>query len=238
MMECPHCMVEATKDNKDFMEFQTLRNLDLIIKESLTLLVSGGEPTEHPQFYEFCTYLLNRYPNKAVVLLSNGMFINDAYKTQRVKQLLEEKNFNLQITKDKRFYPINVDLSDPLFHSNKVAICYGLTNLLPIGRAKAIVDNHPDLKYVKSVRPCFNYKSNLFGFEYDILKFIKYREYTNLKFCSHNVDAKGNWYFGECFHTPFFNVNDKDWHMKSKKASMDLKINSLCKNCPEIVINS
>ncbi len=54
-MGCSHCMINATLNNQDFMTKETFRQAVAFSKEyDLSfVLISGGEPLEHPEFFDF-----------------------------------------------------------------------------------------------------------------------------------------------------------------------------------------
>ncbi|MEG1142582.1 MAG: radical SAM protein, partial [Clostridia bacterium] len=105
-MNCNHCMMESSPNGEHMSLHTFAAALEFIKKIKPQLLViSGGEPTEHPYFFDIldeCTKLmgLNR-----VVVTSNGMFLDNKKFTKR----LINKKVQVQITNDRRFYPKNIN---------------------------------------------------------------------------------------------------------------------------------
>ena len=86
---CPHCMDDATPDG-GLMDFNTtfLNALKFAKTSGGILVLSGGEPTEHPHFMDMCKEV-SKWGFKFSVC-TNGMWMfdqNQAYRFERIAKL-------------------------------------------------------------------------------------------------------------------------------------------------------
>ena len=76
---CRHCLQNSLPDGPHMTVVMFKRTLAFgKFLRCMTYVISGGEPTEHPQFYDFCKMLNNfisKNGNKAAfTVVSNGMW--------------------------------------------------------------------------------------------------------------------------------------------------------------------
>ena len=78
-MACPHCMDNADP-NGPMMSMDTCQKAVAFAKDggARLLIVSGGEPTEHPQLFDICRLISHAHLNFS--LCTNGMFMGDPRK--------------------------------------------------------------------------------------------------------------------------------------------------------------
>jgi len=141
-MNCSHCMIDATPNGKH-MSFAVLNQaLAKIVEwQPLVILISGGEPTDHPQFFEFMNqiqYVLSNSMNarpwipveKRLMVISNGMFTQSPNWENEYGIL----PYLWQIVNDPKYYPISIP--DPQHHN--IEYFDNIPgNLFPAGRAPA-----------------------------------------------------------------------------------------------------
>lgn len=126
-MGCHHCLANATPDGED-MSRQTFKEVIAFsaMIEPL-LLLSGGEPTEHPDL----TWMLETSADLGLstIVLSNGEFLHNKAPKRRDKILKLAKG--VQVTNDPRYYPRRVKKwSHPkVFWEDKLRV------VSPMGRA-------------------------------------------------------------------------------------------------------
>lgn len=149
-MGCPHCMVNATPDGAH-MTLDTFK-ATLAFAHDVDpyggLLVSGGEPTDHPQVVEFLQ--LAQEASCAVTLLSNGLFLANKSLLMQVLSRVAR----IQVTDDPRFYPKRIER----VRHPRITYEDTLRQLAPFGRAKDVgCDAHglPRQMYPS----CFNLRS-------------------------------------------------------------------------------
>ena len=124
-MGCSHCMVEATPEGRH-MDRGTFREvLEFCLDLDGMILISGGEPMEHPEILEILREAQAIVPT--VFLLSNGMFLEDPAIWKEVRDL----GVLVQVTNDPRYYPRTVPVVD---HPN-LSYEHHLQSMMPLGRA-------------------------------------------------------------------------------------------------------
>jgi hypothetical protein len=110
------------------------------------LLLSGGEPTEHPDILQMLDRCIKN--DFLVLLLTNGLWLAD----QLLREKILGKDVLIQVTNDPRFYP----KSPPLVVNSKITYIDSLTHLIPLGRFKN--KTHSELP-MKTSPNCFNLRS-------------------------------------------------------------------------------
>lgn len=103
-MGCSHCLADAKPDG-EHMAPETFRAcLDLASRIGFpVVLVSGGEPTDHPAIETFLE--ASRAAGMASIVLSNGLFLSgDPPRRDRIISLAHM----VQVTNDPRYYPRHV----------------------------------------------------------------------------------------------------------------------------------
>lgn len=106
-LNCGHCLLNATPSGKHASKEVINKTIEFAQNNPIGLLnVSGGEPTEHPQFFEVFELILKKLQGKARVLLaSNGRFLEDDQFTAQLVELHRQYPFFLQVTAIKGLYP-------------------------------------------------------------------------------------------------------------------------------------
>lgn len=121
---CLHCMEESSPSRMEKMSLDTfIKTLDFIDSTSTTTInISGGEPTLHPDILEFLHEACQR--NKAIFLLSNGLFLRDniELRNEIFKLMSRFGNLRLQVTSIKGLY-------NNFIHKNEIG---PILNKLPI----------------------------------------------------------------------------------------------------------
>jgi hypothetical protein len=144
------------------------------------MMVSGGEPTEHPLLLDFLQFL----EGWEVIVMSNGLFLTE--KEKSFTDCLLASNITLQIYNDPRYYPKKVE---PFVHP-KVIFGDKINMLTPLGRAKKNAipsDRQSPL--------CFNLRSSartLLSFPQAVMALR-----MSGKMCTPSIDVYGNVLAGE-----------------------------------------
>jgi hypothetical protein len=132
---CSHCFIDAAPDRQDMTEevFEGVLNF---LTPARGILVSGGEPTLHPHFFEWVSRIVGL--KKKVFLLSNGSFVDDTKKLNEVKEL-QKKGVLIEIRTHPLYYPNyhKTKAKESLF--TKLGFFFaedGLDSLVKLGRAK------------------------------------------------------------------------------------------------------
>lgn len=194
---------------KTFME--TLRFAKNIRPKCI--LISGGEPTDHPEFFEFMEILKHRGLARIVVITSNGLFLRDKEFTDKICNL----GMFIQVINDKKYYPIHVaDPNHPKIHYFDNIPAH-LTNF---GRAR-----ENKLEITRKSPCCYNLRSISWNMDRG-LEATVYILATKGFLCTPYINVSGNITAGggeECI--PFGHVTDS-------MSSLSRNINNLkCNRC-------
>jgi hypothetical protein len=184
-MGCPHCMEDAMPrgEHMDMEVFrQTIKFIERMNKYPLsrTILLSGGEPTEHPQLYDF----LNLLSDWFVTICSNGMFLKE--QKHPLLKIAKKQAIVIQVSADHRYYSKKIA---EIIHP-QIQYCNTISTIAPIGRAK-----NNRLPASRRSPFCFNLRSicnSLRSFT-ATLAFLRKKGY----FCTPSIDAHGNVLAGE-----------------------------------------
>jgi len=120
-------MENARPEGKDMSMETFVKVVDFIDRNGFFfILISGGEPTDHPLFCDFVNLAKAKLK---VIVLSNGLFWRDEKRRDQYMAL----DVQFQVINDSRYYPIKVDRID---HPNVLYDDKIMAPLTPIGRAK------------------------------------------------------------------------------------------------------
>ena len=152
-MGCKHCMNDARPSDKH-MTKETLETFCKFVKQfefSVPVVVSGGEPTEHPDFEGVIRELVveTRQP---IIVTTNGVWMQSHEKEVRaLQELAKDTGLSFQVTVDPRYYPVAIDTSLPVFQLPEVLVD-SVPQLYPMGRA--LVNG---LKCKANAKKCLNF---------------------------------------------------------------------------------
>lgn len=215
-MGCPHCMQNSTPGGKH-MSFDVFKDAIAFAGECLTngnaILISGGEPLEHPEFFKFLDYTLKELPGKLIYVLTNGLLLNDDVACEELRKRFESYiGMYVQICSVRGLYPKH----DECFagytvfrnsvinkaHLYRVQHISSLVNgITPIGRAKTsgseIVLNQIATNRISA--SCFNSYSCLANIgDGNIVSAIKYMKFhSKTSVCKPLILENGDIVFGE-----------------------------------------
>ena len=106
-MGCPHCMQESGPRGKH-MTAETFEQVLAFCREAKPLIVNitGGEPTEHPDWLHMTRSVLALPSVKAVSILTNGAWIEDnATRIQMAKLIRGSKGrLKVQVYSNPKYY--------------------------------------------------------------------------------------------------------------------------------------
>lgn len=139
-MGCTHCMENSLPLTDTFMTMETFRAALAFtrrIEEAAwmlgcapAILLSGGEPTEHPEIVEMLSLLVKE--RFVPVLISNGMFLADEKLREAILRP-SWRSLMVQVTHDPRYYPSR---PPPEIEDDRVEYRRSLGGMLPLGRFK------------------------------------------------------------------------------------------------------
>ncbi len=206
-MGCTHCMTESHPGG-GHMSLDTFRQvLEFSRLDLPVLLISGGEPTEHPQLVQMLK--MAKFAGYTTALLSNGEFFSKKPKlAKRIKPLVHA----VQVTNDPRFYPRRVKLP-------KSQACETLRIVAPFGRARKA-----GLDCTRMSPYCFNLRSatRYYGTVYAAIACLRGKS----KMCSPSVNTDGTVVAGEAPECTSIGTVQS-----TPEALTDALVNLTCNHC-------
>ena len=217
-MGCSHCMVDATPDGQHMEMGVYIKTLAFIERFNFrVILISGGEPTEHPHFFDMVQEAEERQLH--IAILSNGMFLSDPKMKKRILGL----KALVQITNDPRFYPTAIDPADhPEFGFETQIRCVS-----PFGRA--ITNN---IETGRQSPLCFNLRS-ITRHMRDFQRAVQELRVMG-KMCTPSVNVDGTLVAGEspsC--APFGTVEDSNLELTDNLSELKCSKCGLADNLDE-----
>lgn len=207
-MGCPHCMDDCKPDGKH-MTLETLEaSLDFIIKNNIyhSIIVTGGEPTEHPDFLLFMkviTDTLAKHKLKSIVTVTtNGFWIlENESNREAAKQMINgssDVQVVFQVSADSRYYPKRLDVTKRIWRENGFVLCDNcIEHIYPIGRAKT--NNIP---WSAKASKCFNLRALTKQLPSPTLENIIWTLALKGKFCTPTIKINGDIVLGESILCP------------------------------------
>lgn len=229
-MHCTHCFNRAD-ENGAHMVFGILKKVVDKLNELPyhTLLLTGGEPTEHPDFWEITKYLSQNLKNLdyiQVILTTNGLYLENHIELADALNHLFD-NFAIQITNDPRYYPKPLDESSPLYLHPYVFVAHKVEHMTPQGRA---VDNGLPSKRVAS--SCINCRSFIHQLPQHAIEDVIYALEAEEKYCTPTIGVDGMIRAGESsLCPPFASVEDSNEIISKKLKAFR------CNQCATVGLN-
>lgn len=143
-MGCSHCLSDCKPCDKH-MTLNTLYYvLDFIIKNNISenIIISGGEPTEHPEFEKFIDIIIDTLKSiprfKMITIATNGFWILE--NIDKAKEIVNKSdeitNIYFQVSTDSRYYPKKIDLTKRIWREKGFVLCGNCVEQInPMGRA-------------------------------------------------------------------------------------------------------
>lgn len=218
-MNCPHCMQNSTENGHHMSEEVFKKTLEFGKWSGAWLYnISGGEPTEHPEFGRFVEILEShldgiKFPVPglpAFAVESNGEWARDASKTSTVKKVLKSKRLGgFQVSSFRGLYK-NYDFIQKYkkkieaLHPRMVVVDTGIISMQDLGRAatsenlsirKAIEENE---HHVSCLNGCLISKQT------DDIQFLSTNLFQHAQNCKPFVDWKGDVHWSESICCPSY----------------------------------
>lgn len=215
-MGCSHCLSDCNSDGKhmDFELFRKVVTFHFDRAGNSPILISGGEPTEHPMFETFLGYLLTYKTITEVeksrnlppiTVTTNGLWLS---KNMDFIESLEKmptafQDIMFQVVIDDRYYPIHVD-EEILSSSELITVCHNVPAIYPQGRA--LQNNIP---WDRKSSNCFNVRAIAKQLESPTLERIIMMQNLRGHMCTPHIDIDGNIRLGESRLCPVCSNIDK-----------------------------
>lgn len=198
-MGCPHCMQRSTPK----AQHMSMEVVDMCVQHARgigaqAIMISGGEPTEHPQFKEIVKKFL-KFP--IVCIISDGEWIEDVEKVKTMRWLMSNKNVTLQITNIKGIYPREVNLRKIRAIFPNVAIEKDGVYMMPLGRATEHEEFMEQARKHPYTTSCFSSALTSVQLPYQLA--VAQMQIMG-KFCHPLVDWQGGLHWSESWLCPTF----------------------------------
>ncbi|MBR6289373.1 MAG: radical SAM protein [Acholeplasmatales bacterium] len=231
-MNCPHCMDDAKCNSDKFMTFDTFKKaIKFNIENDISITITGGEPTEHPQFWEFLEYASKEITsNHIITVVTNGMNL-DKDVGELMNKIIEldtksKGTITFQVTSVPNLYPIQINLCNPIFHIKQMVIATEIEAMYPQGRAKG-----KDYDFSKCKGPkCFNARSLIKNNNMPFKQMVYTLRFQMFKFCTPQIGYDGSIKVGESTLCPPVSHIDKSL----SEIENDIK-NFRCQGCKELL---
>lgn len=200
-MGCIHCMNDAKPDGKH-MTFETFQAaLDFIIRNNSyhSILISGGEPTEHPVFPMFMGYAIAALNEikvpKVLTVITNGFWIlnNISAAKEIVAAGNEYTHVEFQVSTDTRYYPQKLDVTKRIWREEGFCLCKDcVEHMYPQGRAKT-----NNLPWEAKASKCFNVRAITKQLPNPTIENVVGGLFSAMKFCTPAIRIDGGISLGE-----------------------------------------
>lgn len=153
-MGCKHCMIDASGPDGEHMGLDVFRQAIEFADscEAKAILISGGEPFEHPDIGEVLAICAETQKRRhlPITICSNGLFALDKDK----HDLACRSGLIIQVTNDQRFYGRNLSLIRHMFDLPGMCFEDNIRVIMPCRRTK---ENNIASSRVSPL--CFNLRS-------------------------------------------------------------------------------
>lgn len=197
---CSHCMNDAKATGKH-MTMETLKDVLSFVEKTDTwssIVATGGEPTEHPQFVEFIETIIEFLNSigmvKVLTITTNGFWILE-YQEEAMRIVSLGNKFTkvfFQVSTDRRYYPKRIDVTKRIWREEGFILCDDcVEQIYPQGRAKGKYESNS-----KASR-CFNVRAISKQMEFPTLRDIVATLASRGKFCTPSIRIDGGISLGE-----------------------------------------
>lgn len=191
-MGCSHCMNDA-KATGGHMDFDTFKQVvDFQNKYGGPFcMITGGEPSEHPEFKMFLEYAA-QHMNNFITVATNGLWMT--VDPNFVAYCMNKYNVQVmfQVSHDPRYYPIPLDLSLPVFQLQNVVVIDEIPKIYPQGRALS-----SGMNWEAKGSKCFNVRAVAHQVDFKDLRHIIGILAAKDKICTPHITIDGSIKLGE-----------------------------------------
>lgn len=225
-MGCSHCMSSCVpcdrhmteKTFRDVLEFVKTHEPGCLLTDNI---ISGGEPSEHPEFLKFVEIYFDIIGNDSrLYITTNGQWILE--NPEKAHELLDKyPNLKYQVTYEKEYYPKKLDITKRILRHKRIEFADTI-QIYPMGRARLnnlkISEGHISTK-------CFNLilLANQRNSFQEIINALRSAQKT----CIPAINYDGTFSFGESDLCPrCCSIYDSD------EVIYDKLKNFTCNDCP------
>lgn len=225
---CPHCLQDCIAEPQH-MSGGLFRNALILSKMAKCqfLMISGGEPTDHPDWEKYVNLACNNSDMQVVMLITNGRWLGTNKEDVVLKLLKKYPLFFVQVSNDPRYYPdwsrktiperfalfkekcgeelgmCHVDSSIGSNEFERVALIREISDLKALGRAAEVKTLRKVAKSYPSTTSCAASALIAAQAKGDLVLTISLLEKT-MKWCRPLVDWRGGVHWSESWLCPSF----------------------------------
>ena len=159
-MRCSHCFIDKSGPDGEHMTDETFRSTLRFAAKigSFNLMISGGEPTEHPNLKWFLVLLeiIKSEVPINILLASNGLWATSPERRDEIEGLLRVAVDQVQITNDDRYYPTSLKDHRHLFERSPYLYIDRIESVIRCRRADENM-----IETSKFYPTCTNLKANV-----------------------------------------------------------------------------
>ena len=231
-MGCTHCLSDCRPDGRH-MRIQVFRDALLFAalhaSEDAPLIISGGEPFEHPDIPDILDVLAKAVRQRifpAIAIVTNGArLVDDPVLFAQTKETLRKGKGRLflQVTNDPRFYPRVFTEKERRKLLTITPVINTVEVLSPAGRA---LRNFPEEAFSKNYPSCGNVR--LVARQTETFRGLLSVLQQNVFFCTPTIGSDGLLRAGEsALCPPFGSIHDSDDVLRRKILAFS------CDGCPK-----
>lgn len=226
-MGCSHCISDCKPEGID-MDSETFDQVIRFLKahRQTTINISGGEPMEHPYFWEMYEKIVTALPISIVTVITNGEWIDQNFDTfSDMQKKFKNPVRYWQISRDNRYYPrpLSDGFMEKIGVDKNVFVEDTIRHIYPKGRA---VDNN--IVSTVNAPSCFNIRSVSNNVE--VLSDLLYMMTSLNKNCTPSIEPDGSIKLGESSLCPACsNIWKSDFEILQ-----DIR-NFKCRGCSELI---
>lgn len=225
---CPHCL-QASGPTPQHMPLGLFKNALILSKMAKCqfLMISGGEPTDHPDWENYLDLACNNADCQVVMFITNGKWLGTDKEDIVLDKLRKHPLLFIQVTSDPRYYPdwsrktiserfhlfeekcgdeLGMCHVDSLLGSHgfsRVALIREINDLKALGRAAEVKTLRKVARACHSTTSCAASALIAAQAKGDFISTISFLEKT-MKWCRPLVDWRGGVHWSESWLCPSF----------------------------------
>lgn len=212
-MSCSHCMIDASSPDGEHMSLETFDQALEITRflGSNIVILSGGEPFEHPNIFTMIGKTQGR--GLSTIVATNGLFVLDEAKYT----MAVASGVMIQVTNDARYYPRSLKLMQHKFEVPGWSFENHIGGIFPCRRTR-----EGCIKATRYSPTCFNIRS--ITNQYDIISAVIMQE-SKGKICSPSINVDGSIRAGEtdtCFRLGTVDSTEAELDEKLRTMSCNI----------------
>lgn len=199
-MGCNHCMSDCKPDGQHMTKQTLIAVCNFLINCNAAdhFVLTGGEPTEHPDFIEMMDIIFEKFGKTGqehlMTITTNGFWcLEHIEEAKRIAKGTDNLKVFWQVSTDSRFYPKELPLTKRLWREPGFTLCPDCVEYVyPQGRAR---DNN--LEWSAKASKCFNVRAITKQLPNPTIENIVRTLLNRMKFCTPSISIDGKIKLGE-----------------------------------------